>query len=90
MTECFICSACSTRAVNSASGRRQTPLRNRLRFLNLDGVGGTPGSLIWESPVQTFPYRPINFNSTILTITVPKITAPDHFAWTISNSFMGV
>jgi hypothetical protein len=61
----------------------------QLRFLNLDSVGGTPGSLIWESPVQTFPYTPINFNSKILTISVPKITAPDHFAWTISTTPTG-
>jgi hypothetical protein len=61
----------------------------QLRFLNLDGVGGTPGSLIWESPVQTFPYTQIYFNRKILTISVPQITAPDHFAWTISTTPTG-
>jgi hypothetical protein len=56
-----------------------------VEFYNMDGPNGVPGSLIWQSPVQTYPYVFPFYNRLILNVDVPEILVPDTFAWTITN-----
>jgi hypothetical protein len=60
-----------------------TPDGFRLRFYTLDIVNGEPENLIWESPLQTFPYDPPSYNRKFVRIDIPKVDVPDTFAWTI-------
>jgi PEP-CTERM motif len=53
-------------------------------FRLLDGPGATPGTVIWTSPLQTFPYVPPFYNDKLLSVAVPNIVVPDTFVWTVS------
>ena len=51
----------------------------RIRFYNLDGTAGAPGTIIWDSGQQ-----PVRFGGRHSQwVAVPNITVPDTFAWTI-------
>ena len=62
-----------------------------IRFRRLDGLDdhpifdttGHPETIMWESPVQTFPWDPPAFNRKRVVFDVPYITVPDTFAWTL-------
>lgn len=56
-----------------------------VEFYKLDGPSGTPGSLIWQSPVQTYPYIAPTYNRKIVALEVPRIQVPDSFAWAVTN-----
>jgi hypothetical protein len=55
----------------------------RIRFYDLDGTGQVPGSTIWESPIQIYPYDLPFYNEKVVTVSVPGITVPDTFAWAV-------
>ena len=57
----------------------------RVRFYELNGVRGTPGTMFWESPLQTFTWEPPKFNERFIAIDVPGITVPDKFAWIVKG-----
>src|SRR4029078_5989138 len=61
---------------NAASGFR-------IEFYELNGAGGIPGSLIWQSPIQIYPWDPPDFNQKVISVAVPNITVPDMFAWVV-------
>jgi hypothetical protein len=54
-------------------------------FYKLDGPSSVPGSLIWKSPVQTYPYVPPYYNRQVISIDIPNVLVPDTFAWTLTN-----
>ncbi len=56
----------------------------RVRFYELDGRGGGPGSLIWESPPQVFEFFPPINNRRVVGVTVPSVDVPDSFAWAVA------
>lgn len=56
-----------------------------VEFYDLDGPNGEPGTLIWQSPIQTYPYTPPFYNEKILPVAVPNITVPDSFLWTLTT-----
>ena len=56
----------------------------QLKFYQLDGPNGIPDTLIWESPVQVYPWVSPFYNRKIISIDVPEVAVPDTFAWTIS------
>lgn len=57
----------------------------RLRFYLLDGAGGTPGTMFWESALQTYPWEPPFYNYKTFGIDVPGIVVPDAFAWAVKG-----
>jgi hypothetical protein len=65
------------------SGNPQT---FKIQFYKLDGINGIPGTLIWESPTQNYPYTPFTFNRKVIDVQVPLIEVPDTFAWTVTTS----
>jgi hypothetical protein len=54
-------------------------------FYNLDGPSGVPGSLIWKSSVQTYPWVSPSHNTLVIGIDVPEVLVPDSFAWTLTS-----
>jgi hypothetical protein len=55
------------------------------QFYRPDGPGGSPGSLIWESPVQTFSYTAPLINDKVFTINVPNVEIPNSFIYTVNT-----
>jgi hypothetical protein len=55
-----------------------------VEFYKLDGPNNVPGTLIWQSPTQTYPYSPSLYNRKVVDVPVPRIFVPDTFAWTVS------
>jgi hypothetical protein len=56
----------------------------RVRFYELDGRGGGPGTLIWESSPQIFQFFPPAQNRRVEVVDIPNVAVPDSFAWTIA------
>ena len=48
----------------------------RVRLYRLDGMGGTPGTLFWESPTQVFTWDPPYYNRKFVAIDVPGHHGP--------------
>jgi hypothetical protein len=63
-------------------------LQFRVRFYQLDGGGGSPGSMIWESDVQTYPFEPGSFNRKLVPVDVPSILVPDQFALAVAPTLL--
>ena len=63
-----------------------------VRFYELDGAGGEPGTLVWQSPAQTYPSNSPFFQRKIVTVSVPGIIIPNTFVWAIApvgaNNFL--
>jgi hypothetical protein len=55
----------------------------RVRFYDLTEAG-FPSTLIWESPVQTYPQTGSHFNRKTISVPVPNMLVPDSFAWTVA------
>jgi hypothetical protein len=56
----------------------------RVRFYELNGMGGAPGTLIWESQSQTYPYTPGSFRK-VVSVDVPNVKLPSSFAWVVAH-----
>jgi hypothetical protein len=56
-----------------------------VEFYQLDGPNGEPGSLIWQSPVQTYPYTEPNFNRKVILVDVPAVAVPSTFAYLLTT-----
>jgi hypothetical protein len=56
-----------------------------VEFYQLDGPNGVPGTLIWQSDVQSYPFTGSEYNRKVLKIDVPKVSVPDKFAWTLTT-----
>jgi hypothetical protein len=56
-----------------------------VRFYELNGPRGQPGSLIWESLPQTYPFTPPNYNLKVLPVDVPNVIVPDTFALIVTG-----
>ncbi len=56
-----------------------------VRFYKLDGVGGAPGTLFWESPTQVLNTEPPVMIEQFVTIDVPGVVVPDRFVWAVKG-----
>jgi hypothetical protein len=56
-----------------------------VRFYELDGVDGRPGSLIWQSLPQTYPFTPPDYNQKVIPVDVPNVLIPDTFALIVTG-----
>jgi hypothetical protein len=61
----------------------------RLKFYQLDGPGGLPQTLIWESAFQNYPWVPPSYNIKVVHVDIPTVLVPDSFAWTIAPLLTG-
>ncbi len=61
----------------------------RLKFYELDGPGGLPKTLIWESSSLTYPWVAPYYNIKVIDIDVPAVAVPNSFAWTIAPFLTG-
>lgn len=61
----------------------------QVRFYLLDGppwgAPNTPGTLVWESPVQFFDWTPPYYNRRVIELDVPSVVVPDTFAWAVAR-----
>lgn len=58
----------------------------RLRLYEFDSGSSQPGALIWESPIQVFPYStpPPSSQRKIVSVAVPNVAVPDTLVWAIA------
>ncbi len=56
-----------------------------VEFYRTDGPNSQPGTLIWQSPIQSYPYTPFFYNRKVLSIDVPNVRVPDTFAWALTT-----
>jgi hypothetical protein len=54
-----------------------------VEFHELSPANGKPDRLIWQSPVQNYPYTAPFYNNKVVSVDVPGIEVPERFAWTI-------
>jgi PEP-CTERM motif len=61
------------------------PEEFRVKFYNFNGLTGEPSSLIWESPITTFPYTGSGQHLiAIVNVSVPQIEVPDVMVWVVT------
>jgi hypothetical protein len=58
----------------------------RVRFYTVD-ANNLPGSLLWTSPLQNWTDPTPGFATKVVSVAVPNILVPDHFAWTAAPEF---
>jgi len=59
-----------------------------VRFYEMNGVGGKPGSLIWQSSPQPYPFTPNTFpnpNEKVVSVDVGGVLVPETFAIVATN-----
>jgi hypothetical protein len=61
------------------------PEQFRVKFYNFDGLTGEPSTLIWESPIATFPYTGFGQHQiAIASVDVPQIVVQDVMVWVVT------
>jgi hypothetical protein len=56
-----------------------------LEFYELSPTNGKPDRLIWQSPIQEYPFNAPRNNRELVRVDVPGIEVPDIFAWMIRS-----